>query len=177
MAAASRSRSTGQSWSIITSFSALPKPSRHVGWIEVAVGSHPSGTSQNILEFLSTLRTGGHRETYHSILCREWCGGRIEHGVGLCSEPFGTCGITLPAAERLRKLPDGRVEATGMVTKLSRAEGDAGDVVITGDVRIDQWAAEQKVKVRLRRELYDRAVQAHQHQRMVSLIGVASGGR
>jgi hypothetical protein len=49
-------------------------------------------------------------------------------------------------------------------------------VVITGEVQIDQWAAEEKVKVRLRRELYDRAVQAHQHQRTVRLAGVASRG-
>jgi hypothetical protein len=81
------------------------------------------------------------------------------------------------AADWLRKLPNGRVVVTGMVTKLSRAEGDTGDVVITGEVRTDQWSAQQKVKVRLRRDLYDRAVQAHQQQRTVRLIGVASGGK
>jgi hypothetical protein len=82
------------------------------------------------------------------------------------------------AAERLRALPDGRAEVIGVVTKLTRApRGDAGDVVITGEVQIGQWAAEQKVKVRLGRELYDRAVQAHQHQRAVRLTGVASRGR
>jgi hypothetical protein len=82
------------------------------------------------------------------------------------------------AAERLRTLPDGRAEVIGLVTKLTRApRGDAGDVVITGEAHIGQWAAEQKVKVRLGRDLYDRAVQAHQHQRAVRLTGVASRGK
>jgi hypothetical protein len=81
------------------------------------------------------------------------------------------------AADRLRKLPDGRVEVAGTVTKLSRAEGDTGDVVITGEVHTERWAGEQDVKVRLRRELYDQAVQAHGLRRTVRLVGTAVRGK
>jgi hypothetical protein len=82
------------------------------------------------------------------------------------------------AAEHLRSsLPDGRVDVTGTVTRLSRTAGNLGDAVITGVVRTEYGEAEQKVKVRLAADMYDLAVQAHRLQRTVQLVGLAFRGR
>lgn len=84
------------------------------------------------------------------------------------------------AAKQLRNaLPDGRVEVTGRVTKLSRATGNVGIAVITAVPRTEHGEAEQeqRVKVRLTAERYDVAVQAHRLRRRVRLVGLAARGQ
>jgi len=82
------------------------------------------------------------------------------------------------AGEELRNaLPDGRVEITGPVTRLSREPGAAGAATIAGVVQTRYGEAVQHVKVRLTPPQNQAAIEAYRNHRHLRIVGEARQGK
>ena len=82
------------------------------------------------------------------------------------------------AGEAMRNsIPDGRVEVTGMVSRLRRDTTDFATAVIDGIVRSRYGEAEQKVAVRLAPVPHQTAIEAYRTRQFLHVVGEARQGR
>jgi hypothetical protein len=82
------------------------------------------------------------------------------------------------AGEAMRNsLPDGPIELTGMVTRLSRAGTELATAVINAVVRSRYGEAEQKVTVRLLPGPHETAIEAYRTRQFLHVVGEARQGR